>query len=364
MRNQNTKQTHAETGPAQKPVLPQVRYHPSIQAPVGGSTQTQKTRHNTGRPPQTRTRKVQEVQENQDTKTCPSLRPETEPTAEGPDPLPEPAAGTGAPPRPEQVPLDLEAHLDRCVVEQVEVLTRGQRLNPDWFAWRKNRITASTAHAIARSRFANGRRTAPPTSYLAAVTGERPRVQTRAMSWGVQMEAEAVRRYQELKSAALGRRVAVQDCGLFIDARRPWLGASPDGIVTDSRTGQWLLCLEVKCPYKHRHGRVEDACRTDPAFCLQLQDEDGREPGQPPYRLKTSHSYFTQIQCQLAVTGLRRADLVVFTLRETAVVPVTFDPELWEETASKLEVFYRDAVLPHIRRKTQQEGAASWTPEL
>lgn len=84
---------------------------------------------------------------------------------------------------------------------------------------------------------------------------------------------------QTLKTTALGRSVSVQDCGLFIDALRPWLAASPDGIVTDSRTGQWLLCLEVKCPYKHRHRSVEDACRDDPAFCLEIQDMDGRRPG-------------------------------------------------------------------------------------
>lgn len=77
---------------------------------------------------------------------------------------------------------------------------------------------------------------------------------------------------------------------------------------------------------------------------------------QPPaYRLKTSHSYFTQVQCQLAVTGLQHADFVVFTLKETAIVPVTFDPDLWKETVSKLEVFYRDAVLPHLREKTQRQ---------
>lgn len=81
------------------------------------------------------------------------------------------------------------------------------------------------------------------------------------------------------------------------------------------------------------------------------------------YRLKTSHSYFTQIQCQLAVTGLRRADFVIFTLKEVAVVPVTFDPELWDETVSKLEVFYKDAILPHVQQRTQQDTAAL-RPEL
>lgn len=78
------------------------------------------------------------------------------------------------------------------------------------------------------------------------------------------------------------------------------------------------------------------------------------------YRLKTSHSYYTQIQCQLAVTGLQCADLVVFTLKETAIVPVTFDPELWEDTVSKLQMFYTNAVLPYLKQETHAE----WTPEL
>lgn len=64
------------------------------------------------------------------------------------------------------------------------------------------------------------------------------------------------------------------------------------------------------------------------------------------------------------MTGLQQADLVVFTLEETAIVPVTFDPDLWEETVSKLEMFYRDAILPHLRQKSQQDTAAGWTPEL
>lgn len=83
---------------------------------------------------------------------------------------------------------------------------------------------------------------------------------------------------QVLKSRALGRDVTVQECGLFIDAKRPWLAASPDGIVTDKRTGQRLLCLEVKCPYKHRQRTVEEACRDDRNFCLEIQEE-AQQPG-------------------------------------------------------------------------------------
>uniref|UniRef100_UPI0037E8D0AB uncharacterized protein isoform X2 n=1 Tax=Semicossyphus pulcher TaxID=241346 RepID=UPI0037E8D0AB len=369
MQNQNTNR-----------IIPKVRYHPTIQMP-GDAAQTktrtgqsQKARPAAVRPLQTRTdRKA--VQKNPQGNPDPPARPHPDPqspqkpvqrAATGPDPPQRPAQlSDRAPLTPEQVPLGLKVRLDRCVVEEVEVLTRGQRTNQEWFAWRTNRITASVAHRIARCRFVNGKSKTPPTSHLADITGEGRHIQTRAMTWGIEREAEVVRRYQGLKSTALGRSVSVMDCGLFIDAQRPWLAASPDGIVKDTRTGQWLLCLEVKCPYKHRHKRVEDACREDPAFCLEIQDEDGRQPGgSPVYSLKTSHSYFTQIQCQLAVTGLQRADIVVFTLKETAIVPVTFDPDLWEETVSRLEVFYREAVLPHLRRKTQQEPAAAWTTEL
>uniref|UniRef100_A0A3P8TT64 YqaJ viral recombinase domain-containing protein n=1 Tax=Amphiprion percula TaxID=161767 RepID=A0A3P8TT64_AMPPE len=454
MQNQKTGQKSTGSSSAQKLVLPQVRYHPSIQMASGGArakttnstrtSQTQRTRSGAAGPLQTRTN-AQVVQKNQDAvKPRPSGRRKQKPAADpeppqksavdpeppqksavdpeppqrlaaapeppqksavdpeppqksavdpeppqksavdpeppqksavNPEPPqrlaadpeppqkpaadPEPQASDRTAPSPEQFPVGVGEHLDRRVVEQVEVLTRGQRTNPDWFSWRKNRITASVAHRIANCRFVNGKSKTPPASYLAAITGEGPRVQTRAMSWGIDMEAKVIRRYQELKSRALGRPVSVQDCGLFIDAQRPWLAASPDGIVIDSWNGQRLLCLEVKCPYKHRDRRVEDACRDDPAFCLEVLDEDGQRPGGPPrYRLKSTHSYFTQIQVQLWVSGLQEADLVVFTLKETAVVPVHFDEEIWDQTLSRLAMFYRDAVQPHL------EAAAAQRPEL
>ncbi|XP_056229622.1 uncharacterized protein LOC130167441 [Seriola aureovittata] len=403
MQNQkNQTPTGAEvtaTTRTQKTILPQVRYHPTIQTQTSGdrarpqtskttetrTSRTQKTRPGTVQPSKTVSQQgVNTAQvdpfpavkpfpgggQHQKQRTQTPVKKQNQKVVQGVDTDPDPTQkpdhfSNRAPPRAEEVPLGLAVQLDRSVIEKVEVLTRGQSTNQDWFSWRKNRITASVAHRIAHCHFVNGKNKTPPTSYLAAVTGEGRRVQTRAMSWGVQMEDKVVQIYQRLKSQALGRSVMVQDCGLFIDARRSWLAASPDGIVTDSRTGRWLLCLEVKCPYKHRHRRVEDACREDPAFCLEIQDGNGREPGgSPVYRLKTSHSYFTQIQCQLAVTGLQQSDLVVYTMKETAIVPVTFDPDLWEETVSKLEVFYKDAVLPHLREKTQQEMAAARMPEL
>ncbi|XP_012695271.1 uncharacterized protein LOC105911042 [Clupea harengus] len=248
-------------------------------------------------------------------------------------------------PKSEAVPLGIGVKVDRATVQSVEIQTRGQSKNPKWFSWRQNRITASTAHRVSHSRFVSGQSKTPPESYMTAILGEGSNIKTRAMAWGIEHEAQAALIYQRLKSKTLGRPVKVQECGLFIDPQRAWLAASPDGIVEDKKTGERLLCLEVKCPYKHRENTVREACLQDSAFCLELGDE-----GQT-YRLKTKHSYYTQVQCQMAVTGIHKADLVVFTLRETAVVPLTFDPKFWDDTLAKLEKFYREGVLPRLREK-------------
>ncbi|KAJ8368101.1 hypothetical protein SKAU_G00081290 [Synaphobranchus kaupii] len=252
-------------------------------------------------------------------------------------------------PKPEEVPLGVAVKMERNTVEAVERQTRGQSQNPKWFSWRQNRITASIAHQVSHSRFANGHSNAPPVSYLTAITGQKRGIKTRAMAWGIENEARAAQEYQQLKSQSLGRPVRVQECGLFIDPERAWLAASPDGIVEDAESGEPLLCLEIKCPYKHRDHTVAEACTEDRHFCLELQPNAGA--GGSRYRLKTKHNYYTQVQCQMAVMGLHKADFVVFTLHEVAIVPVTFDPLFWESTLAKMEIFYKDAVLPYLKKK-------------
>ncbi|XP_018604039.1 uncharacterized protein LOC108932272 [Scleropages formosus] len=264
-------------------------------------------------------------------------------------------------PSAEAMLLGMGTKLDRQVVEEVERQTRGQRENPLWFACRQNRITASIAHSISHSRFVNGSSQTPAASYLSSVLGEGPRVMTRAMHWGVKNEAVAARQYERLKSKRLGRPVRVRECGLFVDPLRCWLAASPDGIVEDESTGERLLLLEIKCPYKHREHTVAEACE-DRNFCLELGEGRGAGAGAQRYRLKAKHSYYTQVQCQMAVVGIHKMDFVLFTLKEVAIVPVTFDAQFWEDTVAKLELFYTEGVIPRLREKAQR--AAALRPEL
>ncbi|KAM7160567.1 uncharacterized protein RBU57_010671 isoform 1-T3 [Macrochelys suwanniensis] len=224
-------------------------------------------------------------------------------------------------------------------VVKVERETRGQRDNPKWYEWRKNRITASVAPRIANSKFVNGKSSEVPQSYLDAVVSSGSKVQTPAMSWGTRNEKRAVQAYEELQSRRTGRPVKVEECGLFIHPRKEWLAASPDGIVREADTGK---LLEVKCPYKHRDKTVKEACK-DKAFCLDVDGES--------YSLKRDHPYYTQLQCKLATTGLNRADFVVHTNKDTVITSVDFDAGFWERTEPKLEKFYTEAVIPHLEEK-------------
>ena len=77
--------------------------------------------------------------------------------------------------------------------------------------------------------------------------------------------------------------------------------------------------------------------------------------------MKQNHSYYSQIQCQLAITGMERADLVVFTLKEMALVHVPFNHEFWEQTLTKLQRF-KDVLLPQLDQHRPPGPAAR--PEM
>ena len=55
----------------------------------------------------------------------------------------------------------------------------------------------------------------------------------------------------------------VEPCGLFVDTNKPFLAASPDGVVGRDAV------VEVKCPLKCADTSLEWLSGHDTAFCLQ-----------------------------------------------------------------------------------------------
>ncbi|XP_028329235.1 uncharacterized protein LOC114479654 [Gouania willdenowi] len=192
-------------------------------------------------------------------------------------------------------------------------------------------ISATQVHKILNSGFMKGKSSTIPHSYIIT---DKPN-QIKPLEWGNIMEAKARMKYQEWKMNSRGQNVSISMSGLYDDPKWPWLCAKTDGMVMDD-SGNFLCCLEVKCPYKHRHKRVVDACREDRRFCLEILDPDTQPP---KYQLKKSHEYFTQVQAQMALTGIHEVDFVVYTLKDMAITNVKFDSEHWEETVAKLQTF-------------------------
>ena len=80
--------------------------------------------------------------------------------------------------------------------------------------------------------------------------------------------------------------------GLFVDPSLPFLAASTDGLITDSGKSTGKGVLEIKCPASELS--VEDLCSHRENFFLTSCDGS--------LRLKTSHSYYTQLQMEMALT--------------------------------------------------------------
>lgn len=155
----------------------------------------------------------------------------------------------------------------------------------EWFYQRLGKVTASrVADVIAKTK--TGYSTSRD-NYMAQLVVERltftktESYTNAAMQWGTDTEPFARAAYE----AAQG--VMVEEVGFVRHPTIEWAGASPDGLVADDG------CIEIKCP--NTLTMIET---------LLSQKVPGK--------------YFTQMQFQLACTGRKWCDYVVFDPRMPA----------------------------------------------
>jgi len=152
----------------------------------------------------------------------------------------------------------------------------------DWFAIRLGKVTASrVADVIAKTK--TGYSTSRE-NYMAQLVVERltqikaESFTNAAMQWGTDQEPFARAAYE----AAQG--VMVEEVGFVPHPTIEWAGASPDGLVGDDGL------VEIKCP---NTAQMIEALLTG----------------------KVPTKYFTQMQFQMACTGTKFCDYVVFDPR-------------------------------------------------
>lgn len=132
----------------------------------------------------------------------------------------------------------------------------------------------------------------------------------------------------------------LEKCGLYIHQTKPYIGASPDALLTCKCHG--TTPVEIKCPYIICNESVIDsASQCD--FLLKINDW---------VCLRQSHKYYTQLTGEMAMIRQRypickEGDLVVYTTVNTFVQAVPFDQTLWSNVEQNLDIFLKATLSKH-----------------
>ena len=149
-----------------------------------------------------------------------------------------------------------------------------------------------------------------------------------ALKYGRDIEMEVVNTFAEyIKN--YHQDCIISECGLVLDETMPYIGASPDQLMSCSCCGK--ACIEIKCPYSINY--------TEPIYIYYLYKDRNT------VKLKQYHKYFTQCLMQMGVTKTKNAYVVVWIPHGIVIDYINFDKELWKSMKSNSEMLYKDFYL-------------------
>ena len=220
-------------------------------------------------------------------------------------------------------------------LQSIQCRTSKQSHSKLWYRLRSGRITASKFKQACRTDVSN-----PSMSLLKSICYPADiKFSNDAVSWGLEKESTAVAAYME-KIQESHKEFKFSKVGLMLNNQWPFLGASPDGLISCQCCGQGIL--EVKCPY---------SCRDIPLHEYACKRESMLVPAQSTYSLKKDHQYYYQVQCQLFISGAKYAHFVVWTPQEIHMETILPDKPFFASNASKAENFFKLCILPEMLGK-------------
>lgn len=241
------------------------------------------------------------------------------------------------------ITLNFKELMDKCnaikletcpeEIENLENATRLQTKSKLWFQFRAGRVTASKMKAVTRTDPSY-----PAESLIKSVCYPvENRFETDATKWGLNHEKDAVRCLQRKLEEEGHENVIVENCGIYVSEEYPFIGATPDSIISCDCCGKQLV--EVKCPFTKKDELLSDM--DEKAFFLK-KNEDGE------LKLDSAHEYYFQVQTQMGVTKVESCLFVVWTTIDLHVEQILFDEGKWHEMCDLAEHFFRSAVLPEL----------------
>ena len=220
-------------------------------------------------------------------------------------------------------------------IREIERSTQDQHRSPAWFDARRYRLTASKFGQVFRRRVDT-----PPDALVLSIIEPKQFI-SQSTEYGKRMEATALEKYKAYKN---DEAITVCSAGFVIYEEKPYLGATPDAYVHDPNRKEQYGLVEIKCPFKYRNITPEDACLNSD-FCSTVCTQAGARTT----KLKLSHPYYSQVQGQLAITGRKWCDFVIYTHKGISVETITYDEHFWNDRLLPALVgFYENCVAPEI----------------
>ena len=180
--------------------------------------------------------------------------------------------------------------------------TCAQSANPSWQLHRAGRITASICKVFCTNHTKITNKTL--FEKIMQYTKRKP---TKQMQYGSTMESSA-RDWYFATQKQQHVNLSVRETGFYVGVDYPFLGASPDGIVSCDCHDQKLL--EIKCPSKYEDG-----------FLNWENDKDF--PLAKDKSLKTSHQYYFQVQLQMFACTFSSVDFLLYSPKNNGIVLLT-----------------------------------------
>lgn len=186
----------------------------------------------------------------------------------------------------------------------IEEKTRDQSSSKSWFNERDWRITSSRFGDIC---LATQRRNKTKLCQ-SLIQSSAASFRNEAIFHGKVYESKAISSFETYTG------LKVKRCGLFVCVQKPYLGVSPDGLVSDDSV------IEVKCPYTGRHEQITPGKH----FSFLEFSADGE------IVLKHNSKYYFQIQGQLYISKRKYCYFVVFTFKDLFVQKFELDQQYCE----------------------------------
>ena len=222
----------------------------------------------------------------------------------------------------------------------IEVATRGQYLTQEWKEQKLGRITASKAHdmhtkvqSIIKSRKTGPGLISPLVNKI--LNGSEDIGYLKPIKYGIEHEKDGKKAFYT-KEAVKHTIFTLKDPGLHVCHEMPYLAASPDCMMTCACCGTSVI--EIKCPE-----RLENKSVQDNVHMLEFVKNVNGD-----ITLNPSHSYYTQVLMQMAVTKSSQGYFVIWSAVDSVIIKVKFDAEKWAGIQINLAMFYKKFVVPTL----------------